>query len=324
MGSPDKNGAILAGPKTATYFVNKDPGQGFDPGLKGSLPWQMLPLGGTRGIKLMNGRGLDIRIESHKTGQVSNGITFTETEIPEGPHRELLLQGNEPGRYRVCALAPCGPTPIAILQTEVFPERIIRIAAFFLPVDVSHITEQRADEWNDKLSKIEERVNNIFMPQANIKVTNIRESKKAWNPGNKPCDARAPINLQDENTRQALWRFSMDIMPKDPPPYDLLMYFCGKILGGDTNGECVYTYAVIDLSKRSPDDDGCARVARTIAHEIGHFCTNNPPPGVTNPFPANRPSPKPHDEDKNDLMIDGDNTVIRRERCCRMHWSIML
>jgi hypothetical protein len=78
-------------------FLNKDPNQGFDPGPVGAMPWQMVPLAGARGLKLLDGPDLDIFID-HRIGGggVWGGLIFSETQLVGARHREIWLQGRSP------------------------------------------------------------------------------------------------------------------------------------------------------------------------------------------------------------------------------------
>src|SRR5262245_16147627 len=93
----------------------------------GHVPWQMVPLGGARGLKLAGAKGLEIRIESDPPGK-AGGLTYSETKLHSQPHREIWLQGRAAGRY-VVSTGHSG-AKAARLEAEVFEQRTIRIAYY--------------------------------------------------------------------------------------------------------------------------------------------------------------------------------------------------
>src|SRR5215216_1850170 len=115
-------------------FLNKDSGLGWDTGPAGAVPWQMVPMGGARGIKLIGGADLQIRCRpANIASGAPDGLTYTETALTGAAHREIWLQGRNKGEYVVEAFKPESGVVVAMLGAGVFPLRMVKVAYYTLP-----------------------------------------------------------------------------------------------------------------------------------------------------------------------------------------------
>jgi hypothetical protein len=271
-------------------FLNKDSGLGWDAGLAGAVPWQMVPMGGARGIKLIGGADLQIRCRPANIGSgAPDGLTYSETALTAAAHREIWLQGRQKGQYVVEAFKPESGIVVAMLGAGVFPLRTVKVAYYTLPA---------ARKWDTK--RVNDVAHNILFPQANVKV----EWLGHW--GNEfgySVNLPQKINIVDDKQRDELRAYG------DAPAADLKIYFAWTIqseqAGMVTNAITYVGRTVVDSFRRKESE--IPRMGRTVAHEIGHFISNSDGPS--------------HDDKSSDLMY-GDSTptpgtIVRRKRIQR-------
>ena len=125
-------------------FVPKEAHVGFEAGTAGSLPWQMVPAGGARGLKLSHSQNLQFIVEPVPGSGVSGGLGVSETKLSSIVEREIWIQGRVKGRYMVSASR--GGAPVVPLEAEVFPERLVKIAYYILPDCVGYWDTRKLSE----------------------------------------------------------------------------------------------------------------------------------------------------------------------------------
>jgi hypothetical protein len=254
---------------------------GFEQTVPGGLPWQMVPLGGSRGVLLVDAPGNELRASQLFGG---DSFTFSEAGDSVSARREIWVQGRKPGRYELQVISLNGPTVIYSLFVEVFAERAVKVAFYFLPG-----VERRFDV--DLLTRA---VNEIWFGPANVSI----KSLGAWgNESGETIDLPRQINIVEAvgklreygNHASAQW----------------LVYFGWTIASEDktnSNGTTIGDQTLIDLGRFNSGQ--IKKLAQTVAHELGHM--------ISLPDPS-------HDEKKSDLMFhlsthDGSNITIRRPR----------
>jgi hypothetical protein len=270
----------------AQFFGQNLPRVGFDPGPPGAVPWQMVPLNGSRPIVLLNGDGLSLNAARNALG--TGGVTLRETRHNDPRRREIVIEGTQAGIYEVSAGAPESHEVNVMLYAQVFPERVVRIAYYFLP---------GAQRWD--ANELNNQANNIFLPQANVRV----EFLGSWDSTTAPTiNLPRQLNLLAPGLSGELRKYGNHARA------NLLVYFGGSISGefknNDTNAQTLGDQTIIDSGRRSSKD--IEGMARTLAHEIGHFVSD-----------LNGPS---HDEKPTDLMFTPhtNGTQLRRERIQRI------
>ena len=264
-------------------FVPKEAHLGFEAATPGSMPWQMVPAGGARGLKLSGAQNLEFMTERVPGSGVSGGLGLSETKLNSTAGREIWIQGRVPGRYLVSASR--GGVPVVPLEAEVFPERLVKIAFYIMPDCVGN--------WDvEKLSKM---ANALWFPQANVRV----EFHSVWTPesATSQFNVKGPIDLSQAQMT-ALYEYGNNWAA------NLLVYFGGRTIAGirgySTNAITDRNKTYVDTSTNSKQD--YAKMARTLAHEIGHFIC---------------PTGGGHDGKATDLMFatnKSGGTQIRRAR----------
>jgi hypothetical protein len=267
-------------------FTPKEANLGFDGGVTGSLPWQMVPAGGARGLNLSQGQNLEIKIEpagAPESGAIG-GLGFSETKLATSAHREIWIQGRVRGRYLVSA-ARSG-IPVVPLEAEVFTERVVKIAYYIMPDCYGN--------WDVK--KLTEMAHAIWFPQANVRL----QMQGVWGPesATSQFNVTGQIDLSINEQRTALQEYGNNWAAN-------LMVYLGsrKIIadkGFSTNAITGGNKTYVDTSTHSKQD--YTKMAHTLAHEIGHFIC---PSGVG------------HDPKPTDLMYvtaKAGGTQIRRTR----------
>jgi len=234
-------------------FAPKEASLGFEAGTGGSMPWQMVPAGGARGLMLSQAQNLEIKIDPAPGGGVPGGLGLSETKPNSSTQREIWIQGRVRGRYLVSA-AKAG-VPVAPLEAEVFPERVVKIA-FYIMSDAS-------GNWDVK--KLSEMANAIWFPQANVRL----EFHSVW-----PHNSMMPqlkisgaIDLAQDGQRTAFYEYGNNWGA------NLMVYLGGRkiapVKGFSTNGQTQGNKTYIDTSTHPKQN--YTKMAHTLAHEVGHF-----------------------------------------------------
>jgi hypothetical protein len=212
--------------------------------------WQMVPLGGSRGLRLLEGPDMDLVV--WRRGGTIGGVTFDEVAVPMPGQREIWVQGHALGEYVLEAHDRGSGKIQAKADLEVLREREIKIAYFNVSDMAGHETEF------SQTPQLHKMANAILFPQANIKCTSLGlrwASASIANLGDSvDVDASSGILRSSGSHESAdlqvyfVWRIKSDEKGKPPP--------LGITLGGVT------------LISPQPSIDG---MAATLAHEIGHF-----------------------------------------------------
>ena len=270
-------------------FTNKDSQLGFDPGAGGAEPpWQMVPLGGARGIKLHDAKGMDIVIGPDGGSTAPDGgLIYSETPI-SAAHREIWLQGRAVGAYSVRAVDGTGVIR-GRMAAAVFSERLVKIAYYFLP---------GVPRWDT--NRLTSLANDILFLQANVRL----EVVGVWGNENGESISLPPqIDIEEPAQRTALWDYGQNWAA------NLLVYFGWTIKTTRktrTNGVSLGNKILLDGYNRKITE--VRSMAHTLAHEIGHFVSN-----------GNGAS---HDSRPTDLMYDTIGrtlgNAIRRDRVWRV------
>jgi hypothetical protein len=266
-------------------WLPKEQSHGFERLSGSALPWQMVPRGGARGLKLVEAKGLEIKIEAIAgSSSARGGLTYTETKVGAPANREIWLQGHIPGRYLVSA-ARSG-VPVAPLEAEVFAGRVVKIAFYM----------HSGPSWN--VRKLTEMANVWWQLQANVRLEVVGEwtNDSATN----SLIFNGPVDLSRNDHRTALQEYGNHWSA------NLLVYFGthaqegGRLMNAQTGGNKTYINAMAHVGKKGAQD--YTRMARTLAHEIGHFICRD----------------LSHDGKQTDLMFSDNNknpgTQIRRDR----------
>ena len=235
-------------------FAPKEAKLGFDAGVVGSLPWQMVPLYGARGLKVTGAAKLQIKIEPIYGSGASDGLRHSETQLYSTTDREIWIQGRAPGRYLVGAAS--SGIPVMQLEAHVLKERVVKIAYY------SMISAQNS-RWD--IRKLHDMANAILFPQANVRLEFVglwwpQSATSTFNPG-------GPVDLSSNAQRASLQDYGNNWNA------NLLVYF-GTLKnladkGGKINAQTAGNKTYVDSYSHLAQEN--ARMARTLAHEIGHF-----------------------------------------------------
>jgi len=234
-------------------FTPKEANLGFEAGAAGSMPWQMVPAGGARGLKLSQAQNLEIKIDPAPGGGVPGGLGFSETKLTSTTQREIWIQGRVPGRYLVSA-AKAG-VPVVPLEAEVFAERVVKIAFYIMSDAIGN--------WDVK--KLSEMANAIWFPQANVRI----EFHSVWphNSMTPQLKISGPIDLAQEGQAVAFQEYGNNWAA------NLMVYFGSRkiaaVQGFSTNGQTKGNKTYIDTSTNPKQN--YTKMAHTLAHEVGHF-----------------------------------------------------
>jgi hypothetical protein len=266
-------------------FTPKEANLGFEAGTAGSMPWQMVPAGGARGLKLSQAQNLEIKIDPAPGSGAPGGLGSSETKLNSTTQREVWIQGRVPGRYLVSA-AKAG-VPVVPLEAEVFAERVVKIAFYIMSDAIGN--------WDVK--KLSEMANAIWFPQANVRI----EFHSVW-----PHNSMTPqlkisglIDMKQDGQRTAFMDYGNNWAA------NLMVYFGSRKIAADkgysTNAQTSGNKTYVDTSTHPAQN--YTKMAHTLAHEIGHFvCLDN--------------VGKSHDAKAMDLMFatGQGGTQIRRTR----------
>lgn len=258
-------------------------GLGYELVPGGNLPWQMVPLGGARGIKITGAEGRTLQVTNISGGPAS-GLIFNEVDSNGAPFRIFWLAGITAGSYVVNVIDPESRFVAWSIGVDVLAERSVKVAWYFLPGVM-----RRFDP--TQLTKL---INGIWSGPANVTLTSLG----VWgNENGEKLDFSGKIDTQAHagklrdygNHGAASW----------------LVYLGWTIAGAEagtvTKGETRLDQTVIDLALFK--DGERASLAHTLAHEMGHFVSRKDPS---------------HDDLATDLMFKksqhGRNNGLRRKR----------
>lgn len=234
-------------------FAEMRTNDGFDG--RATPPWQMVPLNGTKTVKLMDGGGLTVTS--------SNPPIASIEEVPmcfiDG-HREFRIRGRRVGTTSI--LAKQGATLRARLDISVKRKKTVTVAFNFVSDNAGHRTSRSAsavDGWVRTM-------NGIFTPQINVEIQ--KKSARA---------VRVNKNLGP------IVRFSSHLSGVDPGHHEWDDVIALRDNSADFNFFLVWEYEQ-DATPGTDNTDAGAlggnclfedaagtEVAETMAHETGHF-----------------------------------------------------
>lgn len=244
---------------------------------------------GARGVALLDGDASEIEIVTADPACPKDGLTYSETSLIGGRSREIWLQGRASGRYVVQAVNPESRAVRAWLGADVFRERKVRIAFYFLP---------GAQKWSDDLLLAGAQA--ILNPQANVSLEKIG----TWRSARGLPSVPTPFDIDNTTHRAKLSGYGWNSAA------DLTVYFGLDIAEpggsrGTTNGITKDNQTYLNSFSRPLSAIG--RMTRTLAHEIGHFLTYD--------------RERSHDDRPSDLMYQNathsPGTNLRRARIRR-------
>ncbi|AGA28444.1 hypothetical protein [Singulisphaera acidiphila] len=277
-------------------FVQVVDFMGFD-GADSNAPWQMVPQGLTREVKLIQGndqleftvtggsgppppptpaplgsssseRRHTAVIEGAKASQDGGAGLAIERKRLSPTDQIVVLRGWRVGSYEVQASDPKTGKPAARLLVDVVKQRTVPIAYYRLLF---------AEKWDTRV--LNEQANRIIFDQAGITLKWLGEFDGAE--GSTPITLPpGPVNLENAKTRTELRFFGNN------PGAELMVYLTNFGVD-DGNGMTLGDQTII-YSRKWKQPSEFPRMVETLAHEIGHFLSNG----------------KNHDGKKDDLMFE--------------------
>lgn len=238
----------------AALFVNVDPLSGYD--ALHVPPWQMVPVGGTKRIRLLGGTGLTV------TSIPKGRVTVTELAGPfAGGAREFEVKGLMKG-YAFLEAKDAKGTRQAGLQIGLKQKKTVKIGFNFVADNTGRQTV-RKDGSVDSWVKV---MNAIYLPQVNVELVkhSVRHVKVKANLGDV---IRFSKHLPKVRARQHEWDkvvatgdgtadfniFFVWEYEQDATPYT------DDTQAGTLNGSCIF------------QDKGMKDIPENMAHETGHF-----------------------------------------------------
>lgn len=266
---------------------------GFDPA--GPTPWQMVPLGGSRALALIDAPDLNIVFAHRSTGVPATGaVAYHETTSRSAARREIWVAGLLAGSYDML-VGPSIGCLLKVLELDVLAERSVRLMFYFL---------RGVSRWDT--ARLTTLARGILFNPANVGPICMGAYPR---PGDLDLPANLPRQVDLDNAahvtelRDHVGNYASGVS----------VYFVSDISGSTqasrVSGLSRGMRILLNTVSRTPGADD-AKMARTLAHEIGHIFSS-----------ANGPN---HDEQPTDLMF-GHTTAhqtglrLSRRRVLQLH-----
>ncbi len=219
------------------------------------VPWLMVPLTGSKKVRLMNAQDLTVV-------SVNPGIATVE-DVPKcfvHGGRELIVKGRTRGTTFIEVRQP--GKPAVRMEVAVKNKKTVKLTFNFVEDNSGHKTKRTAstvDGWVKDM-------NSILLPQANVEIkkhnvknvkidknlgpvvrfskhlTGVPASEHEWDLVTSKRDSTADLNIF------FVWEYEQDINP-DHDDTD----------AGTLDGNCIF------------EDEAGSEIGETLAHETGHF-----------------------------------------------------
>lgn len=235
-------------------FVNTTALDGFDP--LPVPPWQMVPVGGSKRIRLTGGNGLTVDSTATAKATVTE---FAGPFVTGG--REFEITGVAKGTAFIEAKDAAG-TVRARLEIAVKAKKSVKVTFNFVVDNTGHHTSRRESSVDGWVSTM----NTIFLPQTNVELVK-HKARKVHVPANLGDVVRFSSHLPSVRRRQHEWD---KVVAKGDRSADFNIFFVWEYeqdatpytddtQAGTLNGSCIF------------QDKGMTDIPENMAHETGHF-----------------------------------------------------
>jgi hypothetical protein len=248
-----------------TDFEAHRPNEGFDGNER--PPWQMVPLGGSRRVVMIDGAGTTPRIADPAIATLS-----TLTAQNGRARRELTLHGRSIGVTEV-RVADANGRLIARLVVSV-KRRLRRTLSFAYPVDAGNRRSRRPHD-AARLRSVTAVVNEVYLRQANVEIAFARTITGRRVPFLFPTGPNGHIlaPYPDTAPRPPLWNALVQIADPSathtvsfvPPRFTIST---GAVFEGYSDPRTTFS-AISDEFGGTPNL-AAEPLGLAIAHEIGH------------------------------------------------------
>jgi hypothetical protein len=234
----------------ARFIGKKD--NGFENG------WQMVPMYGQKEIELSAGAGLTV---------IDGGAHLKTVELKEttkgglrASTRKFTIKGLKKGKTAIWAKDRSKTS--AQLTVQVIPQRIVTIAFNYVSDNAGNKTKRSPETVNSLLKKL----NNIYLPQANIKFQKIAAQELKINA------SLGKVVIRDLK-KPSKDEFSI-LIANRVPKAQINVFFvweCQKAgKAHDTDGVAEIAVSRNEKTNCMVEDKLGATFGRVVAHEVGH------------------------------------------------------